>query len=236
MARMIRAEPDDGIEKFNIAPRGNVCLVTTVPTLNDNGKNKDIEKDKPQAKRIGYIVSSSVLSMASKVFASLFDAHVPKGTAFEDRIVIIAVPEEPTGMKMMLEFLHFCPRPEWMSFESLQLLAVVVARYKVQHVFTNQATTWMKQCLEDKALSYDFPKYLGLAVLFKSSDVVNIMSIGLALTTGGRWNDETVRRRIEKTPLGRFVPNEIISEIPLCTCYCDEQQDTDIHPQTTQRA
>ena len=155
-----------------IDPQGDVCFVT---------------KNKEDHSKTGFVVSSVVVSLASKVFKALLGPSFAEGRALRQTPngtpLDIQLPEDnPMGMRLMLEFLHFCSRPATLTFDELTELATVVDKYRCGDIFTAQATVWMRDLLEFEGFSKDLRHYLGASVAFRSAEIYTYVSIGIALT------------------------------------------------------
>ena len=178
------------MEITTIDPKGDVCLITT----DDKGS------------KFGFVVCSKILSLASKVFAALFGPRFAEGNALvtaRDAPLNIELHDgSPQGMQLMQEFLHFCTRPETVALDDLQKLAVVVDKYQCHDIFVDQASKWMLKDIRNDYKLETWPEYIGLAIAFRSSEVLNMMSIGLALIL----DDEDGCSRTHRTVLEGFVP------------------------------
>ena len=169
--------------------------------------------DHPQTFRL----SSAILRLASPVFLRLLTPYPLESKRSNPPVDVEIREEHSSPFELLFDILHMKPLPQEVKLPELIKLAKVVDKYQCAHVCSFQAERWMKDSLS--GYREDLAGYLGLAIAFRSHDVFNTVSIGLALTNRSNkssWSDERVyhvSEAIPKTALGRLVPKETIKDI-----------------------
>lgn len=127
---------------------------------------------------------------------------------------IILPDDNSAALKTLLDIIHMRPLPARMPLEELCKLAVLVDKYQCQDACRSQVTAWMKIELNGVGLSKELPEYLGLAVAFKGSEVLDAVSIGLALTTTSEPLGITaLLKTVNQTKLAYLVSQELLCRL-----------------------
>lgn len=199
---IITAQRAHAMKRITIDPLGDVlCTVHSAA-------------DGPEA----FLISSSIIRLASAVFEKLLTSNkllVPTGgVSYNIQIHSDRLPR----FKLLFDILHMKALPRAVPLPELIELASIVEEYQCAHACRFQTENWMKEGLS--GYRKDLVEYLGLAMAFRSHDVFNTVSIGLALTN--RFKKTGIDRTQEgfyasvavpKTAFGNLVPEKTIDAI-----------------------
>ena len=160
-----------------------------------------------------------VLRLASPVLATLIGPRFAEGHALRrsklesnEPAEIELQDDDAKALGTMLKIIHMCPVPKYISKEELIELARVVDKYMCQRACSGKAIIWTKEHLSLRGFSKDLIEFLGLAITFHSCEVMNITSIGLALTSAAKGKN-SLRERVAKSTLGYLIPEHVIIEL-----------------------
>ena len=193
------------MEKVTLDPEGDVCFVAGLP---------DASTESPA--KIGFIVSSKALKLASGVFVGLLSPNFREGAALQQQqqsspLEIPLPDDDPTGLRILLQVIPHQTPPERLELSELAAVALLVDKYQCQHLFRVYSTAWITGLIHGRGADPDLLEYLGICLAFKNEELFRPVSLGVALTTGLPQNQLTVSERISQTMLADLVPNDVSS-------------------------
>ena len=137
---------------------------------------------------VKFLVNSSVLRLASPVFAALMRPNFSEGRRLQeiragDAAVDIRLPDDnPRALELFLNIIYTRQTPTFLALADLVDLAVFVDKYDCAQACCSQTTTWMKSNLRKIGITEDLMTYLCLAVVFESTEIYDMAMVGMALT------------------------------------------------------
>ncbi|KAK3680799.1 hypothetical protein LTR37_021055 [Vermiconidia calcicola] len=190
------------METIPIDPRGDVCFVL----------------DADDEEKVGFVVSSKVLTLASDVFSAMLSPRFREGDALmlsnsPTPLEISLFDDSPTGMRVLLNVPHHRPTPKRLIFQELIAVATLVDKYNCRHIFQAISTAWIAPLIRGLGLHEELPDFLGITIAFENEDMFAAVFLGLALTTGTKLNTATAVERIEGRALADLVSDEICRKL-----------------------